>query len=58
MDEKLFDIYDYDCEKSCSLLISLRKKLGHIRKLAEINRDLGGFIGPVELLKILDGDSQ
>lgn len=33
MDEELVDIYDYDCEKTCSMLISLRKKLESIKRL-------------------------
>lgn len=54
MDEELFDIYDYECEKTCSLLISLREKLKRIRKSVEISHKMGYFIVPSKLLELME----
>lgn len=56
MDDELFDICDYDCEKTCSLLISLRKKLERIKKSVEISHKMGYFIIPSKLIKLIEDD--
>ena len=56
MDEELVDIYDYDCEKACSMLISLRKKLERIRKSVNVSHKMGYFITPSKLLELIEDD--
>jgi len=56
MDEEFMDIYDYDCEKTCSMLISLRKKLDRIKKSVELSHKMGYFITPSKLLELIEDD--
>jgi len=53
---ELEDIYDYDCEKSCSMLISLRKKLDRITKSVEISHKMGYLITSSKLLELIEDD--
>lgn len=53
---ELLDIYDYDCEKTCSMLISLRKKLDRIKRSIEVSHKMGYFITLSKLLELIEDD--